>query len=378
VEHIDPPVFLKICSETLEGTYGPAIQTAGIIFIVLLFNFVINTLLFKLRTRFSEQKKIWALSFVSAIHKPLRYYVWFIAGICSLDILSSSLFKFHVLNVHLVLSIGAVLMFGWFLLRWNAKVVHFMMEMSQNHTIALTPGKLDLISKIATISVIFITLFLLMDVTGRNMQTLIAFGGVGGLALAFASQQVISNFFGGLMVYITQPFMIGEWVNLPERKIEGHIEEIGWYMTRIRNFEKRPIYVPNSIFTQTIVITPSRMSHERFHQAFHLRYQNLDQITTFINAIRLMLAKHEYVDQGQAVEVFIINLGPSSFDVDVSAYMAIGCGMKFNPVKQDILLQIAKIVSEQDIQLAAPAQTIEIMNADLLKLAPTNLELANS
>lgn len=363
MDHIEPPLFLKICSQTLEGTYGPAIQTAAIIFVVLLFNFVINTLLLKLSIRFAEQKKIWALSFVSAIHKPLRFYVWFIATICSLDILSLGLFHFHVFNLHLILSIAAVLMFGWFLLRWNAKVVHYMMEMSQNHTIALTPDKLDLISKIATISVIFVTLLLLMDVTGQNMQTLIAFGGVGGLALAFASQQVVSNFFGGLMIYITQPFMMGEWVNLPERKIEGHIEEIGWYMTRIRNFEKRPIYVPNSIFAQTIVITPSRMSHERFNQRFHLRYQALDQVIPLLNTIRSMLVKHEFIDKNLAIEVFVVDLGPSSFDLNVSAYMAISCGTKFNPVKQDILLKIALLLQDYQIEVAAPSQTVELLSS---------------
>jgi len=378
MEHLDPPQLLKMCSETLEGQYGPAIQTAGIIAFVLIFNFIVSSLLFQLRERFMSQQNVWALSFVAAVQKPLRYFVWFVAAVCSLDILSFSLFQFHALNIHLVLSIGAVLTFGWFLLRWNAKVVQFMMQMSQNHTIALTPGKLDLISKIATITVIFVTLLMLMDVTGRNMQTLIAFGGVGGLALAFASQQVISNFFGGLMVYITQPFTIGEWVNLPERKIEGHIEEIGWYMTRIRNFDKRPIYVPNSIFTQTIVITPSRMSHERFHQSFHLRYHSLESIISLLQAIRLMLAKHEYIDQGQAIDVFLTNLGPSALDIDISAYMATSSGIKFAAVRQDILLKIAGIVTEYKAEITAPAQTLEFPSGVIIQTRGSNLELVTN
>jgi MscS family membrane protein len=55
--------------------------------------------------------------------------------------------------------------------------------------------------------------------TGSSLNTLIAFGGISGLALAFASQEVIASFFGGLMTYITQPFVIGDWIILPEKNI---------------------------------------------------------------------------------------------------------------------------------------------------------------
>ena len=55
---------------------------------------------------------------------------------------------------------------------------------------------------------------------------------------------MISNFFGGFMIYVTHSFGIGDWINLPDHNVEGYVEEIGWYTTRIRTFEKRPIYVP--------------------------------------------------------------------------------------------------------------------------------------
>jgi MscS family membrane protein len=375
MERLTTPLsFLEICSEILEGNFGPLVQTAGIILFVVVFNFFIRTLLFKFRDRFLKQKNIWALSLVSALHKPLNYFVWLVAGVCSIDIISFSLFSFHLINLHLIISVGAVLAFGWFLLRWNNKLVQYMMEMSQSHQIALTPGKLDLISKLATITVIFVTLLLLMDVTGRNMQTLIAFGGIGGLALAFASQQVISNFFGGVMVYMTQPFTIGEFVNLPEKKIEGHIEEIGWYLTRIRNLEKRPIYVPNSIFTQTIVITPSRMSHERFNQTFGLRYKDVNAIKAVVDEIKLMLVKHAKIDRQQKIEVFFTNFGSSSLDINVSAYISTLSGNDFPSIRQEILLKIAEIVTSHGAEIATPTNTIEIQGGVLLKnneLIPT-------
>lgn len=370
IEETNPLCLFNLCSKTIEGYYGPAFQTLGIVIFVIIFNFLFKTLLVKLSERFSKQQKVWSWSLVTALQRPFSYYVWFVAIICAIDIITEEVFGFHLTDMHLILSIGSVLAFGWFLLRLNIKMVHAMMEMSQNRRIPLTPGKLDIMSKLATMAIIFFTVFLLMDVTGRSVQTLIAFGGIGGLALAFASQQVVSNFFGGLMVYITQPFTIGEWVYLPERKVEGHIEEIGWYLTRIRNFEKRPIYIPNSVFTQTIVITPSRMSHERFHTTIGLRYNDINVVKPIIDDIKLMLLKHPHIDQQQKVEVFFINFGPSTLDIEVSAYMSKLTGTDFKVLKQEILLKISEIIAEHGAQMAFPTSIVEIQGAVFSKESP--------
>ncbi len=364
--------MFHVCSKVLEGSYGPLVQTFGIVFFVLIFNFAIKTLLLKLSARFGEHHNVWALSFVTALHKPLSNFVWFVAALCAVDTLVSSLFTYHLSNIHLVLSVGAVLSFGWFLLRWNKEIVRLMGDLSRNHKIPISIAKLDLISKLATIFVIFITIFLLLDVTGRNMQTLIAFGGIGGLALAFASQQVISNFFGGLMVYLTSPFSIGEWVNIPDRNIEGHIEEIGWYLTRIRNFEKRPIYVPNSVFTQTIVITPSRMSHERFHPTVGLRYKDIDAVKPIIDKIKLMLLQHPSIDRHMGVDVYFTSFSPSALDIEISAFMSTTTGLKFSALKQELLLSIAEIIAQEGAEIAIPTSIVEIHDGIKTK----NLEVA--
>lgn len=375
-DKFEPFIYLHQCCKAFEGHYGPFIQILGIIVLVLVCNFFLRAILFKLYNVFQKKHKLWSLSFVSALHKPLSYFVWFVAGLTSLDLVTFGLFSFHLSNMHLVLSIGAVLAFGWFLLRWNAKFLHYGLELSQNSQFSYSISKLDLMSKVATIVIIFVTLFLLMDVTGRNMHTLIAFGGIGGLALAFASQQVVANFFGGMMVYLTKPFTLGEWVNLPERKIEGHIEEIGWYLTRIRNFEKRPIYVPNSVFTQSIVITPSRMSHERFHHTIGLRYNDIGVIKVIVDSIKLMLLKHPHIDQGAKIDVYFVNFGASSLDINVSAYVSVSSGVSFSGIRQELLLKIAEIVSQNGAEMATPTHIIELQGSTVAtKLS--GLQLSN-
>ncbi|MCE2982657.1 MAG: mechanosensitive ion channel family protein [Parachlamydia sp.] len=352
MDQIDNPLTaLQLCSKAMEGGYGAAMQAIGILFFVLIFTFISKVILGRLRDRFLKQKNPWALSFVSSLYKPLTYFVWFVAGLCTLDLLLERCFEGPPFNLHMLISIGAVAALGWFLLRWNRKIVHNMMEMSHENKISLSLGQLDLLSKLATIFIIIFIIFLMMDVTGRDMQTLIAFGGISGLALAFASQQVISNFFGGIMVYFTQPFSIGEQINLPEKKIEGHIEEIGWYMTCVRNLDKRPVYVPNSVFTQTVVINPSRKSHERFLPQVNLTYASLPAIPQIVTSIRALLLAHSAIDHHLKTDVYFTGFGASSVNIFVSAYIQAGT-QDLQTARQNLLIKIAAIVKDNGAEFA--------------------------
>ena len=73
------------------------------------------------------------------------------------------------------------------------------------------------------------------------------------IAIGFAAKDLLSNFFGGLFIYLDRPFAVGDWIRSPDREIEGTVEQIGWRVTRIRTFDKRPLYIPNSVFSQISV-----------------------------------------------------------------------------------------------------------------------------
>jgi small-conductance mechanosensitive channel len=76
--------------------------------------------------------------------------------------------------------------------------------------------------------------------------------GVGGLALALALQDTLSNFFAGLHLLIEQPVRVGDFVKL-ETGQEGYVMDIGWRTTRIRMLPNNMVILPNSKLTQSIV-----------------------------------------------------------------------------------------------------------------------------
>src|SRR5690625_5369845 len=85
-----------------------------------------------------------------------------------------------------------------------------------------------------------------------------------------AAQDLLANFFGGFTVFMDRPFSVGDWVRSPDREIEGIVEKIDWRITTIRKFDKRPMYVPNAMFTTMTLENPSRMSHRQDRKSTRL------------------------------------------------------------------------------------------------------------
>ncbi|CDZ80014.1 MscS family inner membrane protein YnaI [Candidatus Rubidus massiliensis] len=355
---------LRIMNSALEGNYGWVSEVLAIAFIVILFNFVAKWVLRKLHERFKSQKRYFSDSLVRALYRPLSYYVWIFAFVLGLQlVLERGLNYPNFSYKQIALSLAFIGCFIWFLLRWKNNVTQYLISMSRNKEITLDPGKIDAINKLLTIFILFVGLLLFLEATNSNLNTLIAFGGVGGLAIAFASQEIIANFFGGLMVYLNQPFSIGDWVSLPEKNIEGHIEEIGWYMTRIRTFEKRPVYVPNSIFTKAYVVTPSRMTHRRFLEVIGLRYADMPAIQAIIHDIQDMLKNHKKIDQSFKSFALLKGFNQSSVDINVCCFSQVTDGFEFDKLKQELLMNIYKIISSHGAEMAFPTTQIEITKA---------------
>lgn len=349
----------------LDGLYGWYSETIAIIVFVLVFNFLLKWILKRLHQRFERQNEIWKDGFVSALYTPLSYYVWFFAFVHALDLISSRVVeRISIQTMHTALAAGGVVAFTWFLLRWKSNIVRFMIAKSKNREITIDQGKIDAIDKIVTVSVMFLAILILLEVTDRSVNTLIAFSGVGGLALAFASQEIISNFFGGFMIYLTQPFAIGDWIHLPERNTEGIVEEIGWYMTRIRSLDKRPIYIPNSVFSKIIVITPSRMSHRQIKETIGLRPEDMPNLKNIIADMKEMLQQHPDIDRSQPVLVNLSNFGQYSLDINVSAFTPVIDTGGFMRIKEDILFKITSILNKYGAEFASlttPAHQITIL-----------------
>lgn len=343
----------------IDGAFGWLPETLSLLLIVLIVSFLTKTLTKRLHFHFEKQKKIWHDCFVRAVYKPLNYYIWFFTVVHILDLLLYRVVEFaSIENMHTLLGVGAVASLGWFLMRWKKNIVAQITKKSKNREIALDITKIDVIDKILTLVIFFTSGLLILEVTDRSMNTILAFGGVGGLAIAFASQEIISNFFAGLMIYITHPFAKGDWINVPEKNIEGIVEEIGWYMILIKGMDKRPLYVPNSVFSKAMIINPSRMTHRQFKEIVGLRYDDMQVMKTIMQEIRTMLHHHPNIDRSQTITVQFTNLGEYSLDILISAFSQLVDSPSYLELKGDLLFKIAEIVAKHKAEIAFPTKNI--------------------
>ncbi|MCL9777205.1 mechanosensitive ion channel family protein [Vibrio methylphosphonaticus] len=215
------------------------------------------------------------------------------------------------------------------------------------------------IAKVARLFFITIGVLTVMQSLGLSLSGLLTFGGVGGLIVGLAAKDLLSNFFGGMMIYFDRPFKVGDWIRSPDRNIEGTVERIGWRMTIIRTFDKRPLYVPNSVFSNIVVENPSRMLNRRIFETIGLRYADGDKVSVVVGEIKTMLENHRDIDSKQTLMVNFDSFGTSSLNFFVYAFTKTVNWARYHEVKQDVLLQIMAIIHKHDADIAYPTQTLK-------------------
>ena len=162
--------------------------------------------------------------------------------------------------------LGVVLLFAWFLMRLIREGEEAIITKYEDKGEAYDRATMDAITKLLQMFVIITATLVVLQTLGVSVSGVLALGGIGVWPSALPPRIYWRTFFGGLMLYLDRPFAVGDWIRSPDREIEGDVEQIGWRLTRIRTFDKRPLYIPNAIFTTIAVENPSRMSNRRIYE----------------------------------------------------------------------------------------------------------------
>jgi MscS family membrane protein len=218
----------------------------------------------------------------------------------------------------------------------------------------------DALSKLGRVTVIVTAVLVGLQTLGFSITGVLAFGGIGGFAVGFAAKDLLANFFGGLTVYLDRPFSVGEWIRSPDKEIEGTVEYIGWRHTRVRAFNKNPIYVPNALFTTIVVENPSRMSNRRIKETIGIRYADIGKMGAIVTDVKAMLQTHPEIDTDKTLIVSFDKFGDSSLDVIVYTFTRTTDWVRYHEIKQDILLRVANIIDRHGAEIAFPTRTVHI------------------
>lgn len=337
------------------------VQVFFVVTATLLVAYLVRRLLRRLVNHAGATKSLWDDALFLSAQKPLEWLFWLLGLSLAAEIVERASSSEILALVGPVREAGLIVLLTWFVVSFIKRAEQNLMspefmEAPIDETTVMALGKLLRLSVIITAVLVGLQTF------GYSISGVLAFGGIGGIAVGFAAKDLLANFFGGLMIYLDRPFAVGDWVRSPDKSIEGTVEHIGWRLTRIRTFDKRPLYVPNSVFTQIAVENPSRMTNRRIYETIGIRYADAAAMPAVVRDVEAMLRAHEGIDTEQTLIVNFNAFANSSLDFFVYTFTKTTNWVEFHQIKQDVLLKILAIIEQHGAECAFPTRTLHIQS----------------
>ena len=351
--------FSKSLNSWVGQHYLWVLELFIVVFAVLLAGYLVNLLVDRFSLKAKETLTVWYDALIEACRKPIVWLIWilgvnFAASIAAKKIESDWLLIIEPVNRLAVIFLGALFLNN-FIKRAESNLID-----PKFTSKPMDPTTVRAVARLLRAAILITSFLIAMQLFGYSVSGLLAFGGIGGIAVGFAAKDLLANFFGGLMIYLDRPFAVGDWVRSPDQEIEGTVEDIGWRLTRIRTFDKRPLYIPNCVFANISVENPSRMSHRRIFETIGIRYSDIDKMDQIVHKVRSMLQSHRNIDSSETLIVNFNQFSSSSIDFFVYTFTETTDWIDFHQVKQEILLNISDIIISEGAEVAFPTTTIDL------------------
>ena len=340
---------------------------------VCLFTGFINFLLNKLINNFSivyskyhksQPPSILLENLIKISKKPLVVLIWFFCSVIVLEILFD---RKHYL-IDSLKFFGSIIIITWWSLKLLQQIEEYLInyvykgehkDFRRHKTTIIAVWRL---LKIIIVVFAFLTVMqaLHIDITG-----IVAIGSASTIVLGLAAKELLANFFGGMMIFMDQHFMVGDSIKSLNQSqsqsqsqgqgqnIEGVVEYIGWRLTRIRTTDKSLLYVPNSIFLTISIENSSRRYNHQIKEVIRLKYHDLQKINTMIDELYSMIKNHPDIDNTQMCFVGLNRFNYMAADCLVWCFTKATDTEGYLKVQHDVLCKISAVVAEHNIEIAS-------------------------
>jgi MscS family membrane protein len=341
------------------------------VFAVVLVTAILNFVAFAVLRAFTLRKSFtfWDAALIDALRRPAGALIWLLGVSFAAEIVAPHADPELFAAVEPVRAVGVIACITWFLVGFISRTQTSLRERRDPSRPGLDQTTIDAVGKLLRVTVVITSMLVALQTLGYSVSGVLAFGGIGGIALGFAARDLLANFFGGAMIYMDRPFGVGDWIRSPDRNIEGTVEEIGWRLTRIRTFDQRPLYVPNAVFPQICVENPSRMTNRRILETIGVRYDDAPKVRDIVEDVEAMLRARDDIDKERTLMVHFDKFAASSLDFFLYCFTTTCVWEEYHAVKQDVLLRVLDIVARHGAEIAFPTSTLHVPHALQLALA---------
>lgn len=373
-------------NEFLNSLNGSAwvLSVFFIVLATLVINFIALRIYKGMLPKLEATKHLWDDAFARAIFKPLSYLIWVIGLSFAFKLIAFKVqetiqvapkaeltnlasYFFDLESIVRLRNLAIIGLFVWGLIRFISEFEAAMLDTTKRKKV--DKATVNAVAQLVRLAVIITAVLIGLQTLNIQISGFLAVGGVGTLAVGFAAKDWLSNFFGGLVIYLDRPFAVGDWVRSPDKNIEGTVEKIGWRSTRIRTFDKRPLYVPNGIFSSISIENPSRMRNRRIKTLVGVRYDDAMKIKQIISDVKSMLQNHPEIDTTQTLIVNLVEFGSSSLNFMVYTFTKTTNWVQFQEIQQDVFLKILEIIDQHGAECAYPTTTLHVPEGVMLQQA---------
>jgi MscS family membrane protein len=229
--------------------------------------------------------------------------------------------------------------------------------------------------KVAKAIVVCLGIAAVFQEWGFNIAAVLGSLGLVGMAVALGAQDFIKNMFAGLTIFLDRMFEKGNWIKTPD--VEGNVEEIGFRATKIRQFDKALVTIPNSKLASEALINFSRMTNRRIYWSIGVEYRTTkDQLAGIIHDIREYLQKHPDFETDPTKTktfVYLNSFGASSVDILLYCFTKTTDWGEWLGVKEQLAYTIKEIVERHGSSFAFPSTSLYVETLPLGTPEPFSL-----
>ena len=260
----------------------------------------------------------------------------------------------------------------------------YFVSSSKNSNRAFRKELVNLIKQVIKAIIIIIAFLLFLRKMDVDITGFVASLGLGGLMIAMASKDTISNFFGSLKIIFDESFSQGDWIKVGD--VEGTVVELGFISTKIRTFDNALISLPNAkLANESVKNWNRRKVGRRIKMHIGVTYDaKREDLLKAVDEIRQMLIDHPEIATESKVGVVgrrksliessdllgvkstllvhVDSYGDSSINILIYAFSKTTNWSSWLEVKEDIMMRIWEILEKNSLEMAFPTQTIHLKN----------------
>ncbi|KMK77343.1 mechanosensitive ion channel protein [Alkalihalobacillus pseudalcaliphilus] len=218
------------------------------------------------------------------------------------------------------------------------------------------------LSKFIRTAIVVLTFVIIISGHGIEIGAFVAGMGVAGLAVSLAAQDTISNFLGGVVIVTEKPFSKGDWIETPA--VEGTVEDISFRSTLVRTFSDTLVTIPNSTLANSPITNWSKMSKRRVDFELGVMIDTpIERVKEAVQDIDELLRNHKDVHQ-DLILVNFTEIRESRLGIFIYYFTKTTVWSEYLNVKEDINLEILKILKEDQVDVAIPSQNLIVTDPE--------------